>query len=311
MIDDDSNYLSYVAALSRRVGFSVATESDPRRALSTLRSGGYDAAVIDHEMPRMTGMDLISVVREDDLTEAIYAVMLTGHEDMETKLEALNRGFDDFVAKSSPEAEIVAKLAAARRLAARQRTMDVAIRELYGLATRDELTGLFNRRFFLGEVERLLSSGVPISLILFDLDDFKLVNDTHGHLAGDLVLRDIGALFHRSTRPEDIVARLGGDEFVMAVPDLPLREIERIAERLARQVGALEWAVDAATFTLGVSTGIASSRLLPHPTLAQLVSAADGDMYKNKWLRKHPESELRRHPFRATESSDRDRRPVS
>jgi diguanylate cyclase (GGDEF)-like protein len=215
--------------------------------------------------------------------------MLTGHEDMDTKLAALDAGFDDFVAKSAAEVEIVAKLAAARRVATRQRTMDVAIRELYGLATRDELTGLFNRRFFMAEAARLLAQDTPVSVILFDLDDFKQVNDTHGHLAGDRVLRDIGALFHRCTRPEDIVARFGGDELVMAIPQLALHEIERVAERLSRDVHALRWVVDGAAFTLGISTGIASSHLLPSPTLLQILNIADGDMYKNKWLRKHSE----------------------
>lgn len=292
VVDDDENYRAYITALTQRVGFLVDATPDAAAALAALAVGGYDAAVIDHEMPRMTGIDLIAQLRAGEAAKTIYAVMLTAHDDMETKLAALNAGFDDFVAKSSPEIEIVAKLAAARRVAARQRTMDVAIRELYGLATRDELTGLFNRRFFMAEVQRILAQETPVSLILFDLDDFKSVNDTHGHLAGDRVLRDIGALFHRSTRPEDIVARFGGDEFVMAIPQLELRDIERIAARLARDVHALQWVVDDAAFALGISTGIASSRLLPRPTLAQILNAADRDMYKNKWVHKHPDPRL-------------------
>jgi diguanylate cyclase (GGDEF)-like protein len=289
IVDDDENYRAYVVALTVRLGFTADAAPDPDTALAALATGVYDAAVIDHEMPQMTGIDLIRRVRAAEATKSIYAVMLTGHEDMDTKLAALNAGFDDFVAKSSAEVEIVAKLAAARRVAARQRTMDVAIRELYGLATRDELTGLFNRRFFMAEVDRMLAQETPVSVILFDLDDFKQVNDTHGHLAGDRVLRDIGALFHRNTRPEDIVARFGGDEFVMAIPQLQIRDIERIAARLARDVGGLHWDIDGAAFTLGISTGIASSRLLDRPSLAHMLNVADRDMYKNKWLRKHPD----------------------
>jgi two-component system cell cycle response regulator len=289
VVDDDENYRSYIVALTQRVGFAVDQAPDPATALEALAGGAYDAAIVDHEMPQMTGVDLITRLRAADATKSIYAVMLTGHEGMDTKLAALNAGFDDFVAKSSAELEIVAKLAAARRVTARQRTMDVAIRELYGLATRDELTGLFNRRFFMAEVDRMLAQETPVSVILFDLDEFKQVNDTHGHLAGDRVLRDIGALFHRNTRPEDIVARFGGDEFVMAIPQLQIRDIERIAERLARDVRGLHWVLEGAAFTLGISTGIASSRLLDHPSLAHMLNVADRDMYKNKWLRKHPD----------------------
>ena len=287
--DDDADYRAYIVALTRRVGFVVEAVPDGQAAIEALAAGNYHAAAIDHSMPRLTGIELIARVRATDETRGIYAVMLTGHEDMDTKIAALHAGFDDFVAKSSAEVEVVARLAAARRVAARQRKMDVAIRELYGLATRDELTGLFNRRFFMAEVDRMLAQGIPVSVILFDLDDFKQVNDTHGHLVGDSVLRDVGALFHRSTRPQDIVARLGGDEFVMAVPLLHLEDIERIAARLASDVHALRWVVDGGAFTLGISTGIASSRLLPQPTLPRVLNAADGDMYKNKWLRKHPD----------------------
>jgi two-component system, cell cycle response regulator len=283
------NYGAYVVALTRRVGFFSEAVLNADAALEALATGEYDAALIDHEMPLMTGIELIARLRAADATRTIFAAMLTSHEDMETKLAALDAGFDDFITKSSAEREIVAKLSAGLRVAARQRTMDVAIRELYGLATRDELTGLFNRRFFFAEVERLLAHETPLSVILFDLDDFKQVNDTHGHLAGDRVLCDLGALFHRSTRPEDIVARLGGDEFVMAVPELDLATIERIAARLSRDVHALQWAVDGAAFALGISTGIASSHLLTKPTLAQMLHVADRDMYKNKWLRKHPD----------------------
>jgi two-component system, cell cycle response regulator len=288
-VDDDPDYLAYFSRVTRRLGFTIDTASDAGAAMKMASGMAYDVAAIDQAMPGDTGMDLIARLRLDPATRGLYTMMLTGQDDVETKVAALNAGFDDFVAKSSPETELMAKLAAARRVAARQRTLDVTIRELYGLATRDELTGLFNRRFFTEEVDRLLAFGVQIGVIVFDLDGFKQINDTHGHLAGDRVLRDIGALFHRSTRSEDVIARIGGDEFVMAIPRIELKDVERIARRLERDAQALRWEAGGVPFTLSMSTGIASSGLLVRPTLAQLFEAADRDMYKNKWLRKHPD----------------------
>lgn len=285
-VEDDENYRAYITALARRAGFAVDSVGDADTALGLLGRGGYDAAIIDHEMPRATGIELIAAIRAGEATRSIYALMLTGHEDVETKLASLKAGFDDFLAKSSTDAEITAKLIAARRIAARQRTMSVAMRELYGLATRDELTGVFNRRFFVNEAERLLDGDTVLNVILFDVDSFKQVNDTHGHAAGDGVLRDVAALFHRNTRPEDIVARIGGDEFVMAIPDLSRPEIELIAMRLSREVQTMEWHSDDARFTIGISFGVASSRDLNRPTLAQLLEAADRDMYRHKRGRK-------------------------
>jgi two-component system cell cycle response regulator len=288
IVDDDANYRAYIAALTRRLGFWVDTANDGEAGFQRLAHAVYDVAIIDQEMPRLSGLELIARLRSHESTRSLYAVMLTGLEDIDTKLMALDAGFDDFLTKASTESEIVAKLVSARRLALRQRTMDIAVRDLYGLATRDDLTGVFNRRFFISEAERLLAEGIALNVVLLDLDSFKHVNDTYGHLAGDAVLRDVGTTLQRNTRPEDVVARFGGDEFVVAIPQLEIAGVERVAERLARAIAALEWRAEP-RFRIGASAGFASSRLLEKPTLAQLLNAADRDMYKNKWMRKHPD----------------------
>lgn len=299
IVDDDPNYRAYAAALTRRIGFWPDVAPDGLSALQRLAHGSYDIAIIDLQMPGMSGLETIARIRADPALSTLYAIMLTGFEDLDTKLTALDAGFDDFLAKSSSERELVAKLVAARRLAARQRTMSVAVRDLYGLATRDDLTGAFNRRFFISETERLLAEGTAVNLVILDVDEFKNVNDSYGHLAGDNVLRDITTALHSSTRPNDIVARFGGDEFVVSIPNLDIAAIERIAGRLTQAVAALEWRTHQA-FRVTISAGFASSHLLETPTLAQLVNAADRDMYKNKWLRKHPDlrPELYEYPAR-------------
>lgn len=287
LVDDDVNYRTYVAALTRRLGFWVDAADNGEAALDRLGQGAYDIAIIDHEMPRMTGIETVRHIRNHAPTKDLYALMLTGREDVDTKLTALDAGFDDFLTKTSSEPELVAKLVAARRLAARQRSMDVAIRDLYSLSTRDDLTGVFNRRFFISEAERMLAERTPLNVILLDLDEFKTVNDTFGHVVGDGVLRDVATALHANTRAEDIVARFGGDEFVIAMPHLDVDTVEKIAGRLRQAVEALEWQTSP-LFRVGTSAGIASSHLLPSPTLVQLITVADRDMYKNKWLRKHP-----------------------
>lgn len=288
VVEDDPDYRAWLVAVTRRMGFSVDVAPDGQEALERLADQPFEIAVIDQEMPRMTGIEVIQTIRAQERTRALYAIMLTGRAEMETKLNALGAGFDDFLSKASPEAEILAKLVVARRIAERQRTLDTTVRELYGLATRDELTGVFNRRFFIAEAERLLLARCIVNVVLFDLDEFKHVNDTYGHLAGDRVLRDVGTLFERNTRAEDLIARYGGDEFVMLVPHLTLEDLERMVDRLASQISALQWSTGEQAFTIGVSTGLASSRLLAQPTLAQLLDAADRDLYKNKSLRMNP-----------------------
>ncbi len=277
IVDDESSYRTYIAALAEKVGFTVDEAADGVSAQAMLSSSPRDFLIVNLDTPGVTGLEFNP--------KETYALVLTSQEDSAKKIAALAAGYDDFLSKSATELEIVAKLVAARRLVTRQQTVDHLVRDLYGLASRDELTGLFNRRFLFAETEKVLNAGTAVTLVLFDLDDFKRVNDTFGHPVGDRVLRDIGALFQRSTRPEDLVGRYGGDEFIMVVTGSPFYLVEMIAERLSDEIRDLTWTIGNDEFSVGVTVGIASSHFLSDATLAQLLEAADRDLYKNKWMR--------------------------
>ncbi|HEY2091139.1 MAG TPA: diguanylate cyclase [Thermoanaerobaculia bacterium] len=290
IVDDDENYRFFLASLVTRFGFSVATAGDGTQAIEILDvAPPFDLLLIDLEMPRVDGLATISSIRGNPRFADAFAVMVTGHDNVQTKIEALRLGYDDYISKSSSELEISAKLSAARRVILRQKKLDDAVRELYGLATRDELTGLYNRRFFFTEAERAVKSSEPVNLIVFDLDDFKRVNDTFGHLAGDRILRDIGTLFINHTRHGDVIARYGGDEFVMLVGESAPAEVEALEKRLVAAFSELAWTYGDVTFGISVTSGLACSSLIAQPTLAQLLGAADRDLYKNKWLRRNPD----------------------
>lgn len=289
VVDDDVNYRSYIGALLKRFDFEIVNASDGAEAADALDDCAFDLLIIDCEMPRLNGLELIKEVRGNRRCTDTYALMLTGREDLDTKIMALRAGFDDFMMKSTTDEEIVAKIGAARRLIVRQRRLDTTVRELYGLATRDELTGLFNRRYFFGEADRLLAEGTLVNLVLFDLDRFKEVNDTYGHLAGDRILRDVGSLFLKRTRDQDIIARYGGDEFVLLVANAALQEVEHLSGRIASEIAQAIWTFGDDRVTVDVTTGIASSSLLDRPTMSQLLNAGDRDLYKNKWVRTHPD----------------------
>jgi diguanylate cyclase (GGDEF)-like protein len=292
IVDDDENYRIWLAALLRRFGFAVSTAPDGLAAIEFIEEcPAFDLLIVDCEMPRMDGLAFIQQARSHERGIDVFALMITGREDIETKISALRLGFDDFIVKSSDELEIIAKLGAARRVVWRQQRLDATVRELYGLATRDELTGLANRRFFFAEAERLIGLGTKVALVLFDLDDFKIVNDTYGHLGGDRILRDIGALFLRRTRSEDLIARYGGDEFIMLVTALPIDTVEILAARITDEISRIQWTFGTETTSISASTGLACTSLLNGPTFARLVDAADRDLYKNKWVRQHPDAD--------------------
>ncbi|HVS31775.1 MAG TPA: diguanylate cyclase [Thermoanaerobaculia bacterium] len=307
VVDDSEAYRTFMAALVSTFGFEVTACADGAEAFGAIRGGSaYHLFIIDCEMPRMNGMQLISAIRELEQQKDGYAIMLTVRDDVETRINALRLGFDDFMPKSAGEPEIAARLSVARRLITRQKRLDDTVRTLYGLATRDELTGLFNRRFFFHEAERLLQEKADVNLVFFDLDEFKNINDTLGHLAGDRILRDIGGLFLRRTRNEDLIARYGGDEFVMLVPQLAPPEVEALAVRMTSEIASCQWTFGTDTLNVGVTWGVSCSSLLDNPTIAQLLSAGDRDLYKNKWMKKHPHDD----PHLYTYDTRRDARVI-
>ncbi|HUR81605.1 MAG TPA: diguanylate cyclase [Thermoanaerobaculia bacterium] len=301
VVDDDDNFLAWMAKLMRRLGFVVETAHDGESALRVLRESQFDLLVSDYQMPRFDGLDLIRAVRADPALSAQYAVMLTACEGVDAKVEALTAGYDDFLTKSCTEVEVIAKVIAARRLVSRQQTLADAARAWQTLATRDELTGVATRRTLFAEADEYLRSDRAIGLAILDLDDFKPINDTYGHLAGDRILRDLGALFLSRTRASDLIARYGGDEFLLLVVDLPLEDLARAAQRLICEIESLQWSVNETTISVSGTSGLAHSSLIPNATLEQLLDAADRDLYAKKWVKKHPDNaSLYEYPGRST-----------
>lgn len=287
VVEDDDNYRAFVCTLLRRAGIEADTVSDGEQALEHIRERpAYDLLLIDYEMPRMDGLQLIRRLRHDEATASTFAVMLTARGDVDIKIAALNAGFDDFLLKASTELELLAKVTASKRILVRQQAVDVTVRHLRGLSQTDELTGLHNRRFFLEETERALRGSKGLTLVLFDLDEFKQINDTFGHLAGDLVLKDVASVLKRGTRYEDFIARYGGDEFIMLAHELPLADVDEIIRRVTAEVEALRWPSDTATIQVSLTAGVSTTELLHTRDLRTLLDASDRDLYKNKFVKK-------------------------
>ena len=291
IVEDDENFCVWLASIARKLGLIVTTAADGVEALKALRVSKFDLLIADFEMPRKDGLELIAEVRADEETRDLYAVMLTAHDELSVKVTALTLGYDDFLAKGCTEVEVTAKVAAARRILSRHRALDADAREWRDIANHDELTRVATRRYFFEQAGRHLAAGENIGLVLFDIDDFKVINDQFGHLMGDRVLKDIGALFLRRTRNDDIIARYGGDEFVLLVHNLTVEETAAVAERLGAELSELQWVAGKSILTIGVTIGIACSSLLPQANVEQLLAAADHEMYSKKWLKKHPAPE--------------------
>ena len=157
--------------------------------------------------------------------------------------------------------------------------------EIYQLATIDPLTGLYNRRHFLEllerEMARTASHGRPLSLLIIDLDHFKLINDRHGHPAGDTVLKQVASALDGNVSGEIIVARIGGEEFAAVLPECEVAEASTFAEQLCRSIAALELHEEAGAQQVTVSIGVAGFSA-GMAGVGALLAAADAQLYLAK-----------------------------
>lgn len=156
----------------------------------------------------------------------------------------------------------------------------------YRMMTTDGLTQTFNKRYLLEVAQRELRhtrrTGRPLSLLLIDVDHFKAVNDTHGHLAGDEVLIELGGRLRGLLRGDEVLARYGGEEFCLLLPETTLDEARQVAERVRVAVERTAFPTERAPLTVTVSIGVATTGGQEDMTVAQLIDQADRKLYEAK-----------------------------
>jgi two-component system cell cycle response regulator len=195
------------------------------------------AADIDHAGD---GLQMISQLRSNSATRHSAIVVVTTAGAKEMAAMALDLGASDLLIEPLDQQEMAHRL---RTQLTRKRQADRLRRKVHDslqLAVTDPLTGLFNRRYAVSHMTRLLednaNSGQGFAMMLLDLDRFKMVNDTFGHVAGDTVLKEVAARLKSNLRSVDLVARIGGEEFLVVMPDTSAKDAERAAERLCKVV---------------------------------------------------------------------------
>jgi len=226
-----------------KAGYAVIQAGDGIEALGALLSAAPPIVLTDLEMPRMDGLELCRRIRAQEGIGFTYVIMLTAHDDMDKVVEAFDAGADDFVHKPFDPRELLARLRAGERIVDLEQSLARKSLEIYRysaelecanqrlsrlnqrldqLATTDELTQIGNRRAAMNALadlwDDLARSAGSCVCIMLDIDNFKRLNDEHGHDAGDLVLRQVAAVLRRETRGTEQVYRLGGEEFLIFIP---------------------------------------------------------------------------------------------
>jgi diguanylate cyclase (GGDEF)-like protein len=226
---------------------------------------GEDAvrlAVLDWLLPGLTAADLCRAIRNEHRRYYTYVVVATD-SGRDEALAALDAGADDYVVKPVQLQQLRARLRVGRRILALQDGLMEMQERLRERSERDDLTGLLNRgsvlHFLEREIARCRRESRPLSVVIGDLDHFKAINDSHGHLAGDTVLKAVAARMNEALRSYDGVGRVGGEEFLVVLPNSDAAEALRVAERVRVAVGGDPIEVEpgksvVVTMTLGVAS---------------------------------------------------------
>jgi two-component system cell cycle response regulator len=226
--------------------------------------------------------DFCTALRQRPETRTSALLMLVDSDDFSTAAACLDAGANDYAMWPLDPSELSARLRTQLRYKAYADHLRDNMRDGLRLAVTDPLTGLRNRRYMDTHLARMIdkaqSGGQPLSLLAFDLDRFKLVNDTFGHAAGDAVLKEFSRRLLDNTRSVDLVARLGGEEFVVVMPDAGMDDARIAAERVRSAIEAAAFVEGDRIIPVTVSVGVSS--LKPQGDVAaKLIARADAALY--------------------------------
>ena len=274
IVDDDEILAETYALALENSGMRAHVETNPSAGLSRITETYPDLVLMDLQMPGVSGVELARVIRQSRRHLSLPLVFLSSERDPSRQLEARKLGGDDFIVKPV-DLEWLVSLVRMRA--------DRAIR-LRSMMDRDSLTGLLNHGKFVDrlfhELERCQRTGVELSLALIDLDSFKSVNDTYGHVSGDQVLRTLAHTLSVALRRIDIVGRYGGEEFAILLLDTPPQAAVVVIDKIRRRFSEIEFEAKNHKFFVTFSAGVSGSR--KHLTTEALISAADDYMYQAK-----------------------------
>ena len=290
LIVDDSAAVrqEIAAALNASDEFETPLEcSDGFAAIRAMGDFKPDVVICDLVMPGCDGVTFLRLKNARTDLAAAPVLMVTSADDTNRKVELLERGAADYVTKPFHPRELLARVRTLCKQRLLQEELEIANSKLFELSCTDGLTGVFNRRHFdstlEAEVARNARYGTPLSLILVDVDHFKLVNDQHGHTVGDDVLREIAAVLKNMVRKGDIVARYGGEELAVVLTNTQKAGAMLLAERLRAAIECVDHKAREGTFKTTASFGVSAlDDREASITMAELLIRADEALYSSK-----------------------------
>lgn len=279
VIEDHPDQRELLAIVLQREGYRVVTATNGIEALEKLESDQIQIALSDIMMPKMDGFELIKQIRSNPSLKSIYLILITARIQEGDRVRGLDLGADDYITKPFSFSELLARIRVGSRVVQYQQHLEYQTQV-------DSLTGLFNRRAFENkmneEFERSKRYHNSLSVLILDIDDFKMINDTYGHHGGDAALVKISETLRERTRQSDFPSRYGGEEFVLVLPETDQENAFQAASKIHESIRTSSFGTTTRPFMLTVSIGISSTSARFYPDWRDLVADADRALYLAK-----------------------------
>jgi two-component system cell cycle response regulator len=285
IVDDRKSSNEHIAAmLSKEQRPEI--EADPNAALFRAAEGGYDLLIVSLGFENFDGLRLCSQVRSLDRTRNVPILAIADADNNTRLVRGLEIGVNDYLSRPIDKNELAARVRTQIRKKRYTERLRDNVQMSIEMAITDALTGLYNRRYMESHVgtlvEQAASRGKPLTVLVLDIDYFKSINDTHGHDAGDDVLREFAIRIRKSIRGIDLACRYGGEEFVVVMPETDLAVATMVAERLRRRIASEPFPIQQGARTVEVTISIGIAALGGQDNAASVLKRADQALYRAK-----------------------------
>lgn len=282
MVDDDSvQSKQVIAKLDEK--YKTTLVEDPEQALEIAKNGDFDIIIISTLLAEMDGLRLASYIKSQEETRHIPIVVFVDEDERHIMLKALEMGINDYLTVPVDKNEMAVRVRTQLHRKFYQDELKAQYQRSVSMALTDGLTGLYNRHYLnthLGNmIKHAARSSKKLALMIMDVDHFKNVNDTYGHDAGDMVLRQLAEIITKTARATDLPARFGGEEFVMLMPETDPTSALGVANRMRELVEKTLFAVDNNRNTIKLTISIGIANIIENDDAEKLLKRADEALY--------------------------------
>lgn len=290
LVEDSRTQALRLQFILQANGFEAVVATNGLEALEKLANDYYPIIITDWVMPEMDGAELCKTIRMRQFDGYVFIFLVTSKDDPADIVAGLEAGADDYLTKPVSELELIARLSTAKRVIELERSLKKRNEEVLHLSVTDALTKINNRSYFNTHcpaiITRAARAGHSVSGIICDVDHFKKVNDTYGHLAGDRILEEFAACLKGLVRVDlDLLVRYGGEEFVIMLPETDAAMAVVVAERMRQAIEDLRvpWEDDIlkVTASFGVVT-YSPTKQEKQVTVEVFMTVADNCLYEAK-----------------------------